>query len=135
MTGCTGYSRRYEYNKKMRIWETCTILAEKEFKKLQDQADYNKKVDPLVYIGKLVMFVVTALLAILMVTVIIMTYIAELGAEQSDKVNPMEQIAKKINEDGDTTSSLLLTILLAHMFMGMAYFFIVTTFHGNVTVG
>lgn len=89
MTGCTGYSRRYEYNKKMRIWETCTILAEKEFKKLQDQADYNKKVDPLVYIGKLVMFAVTGMLAVLMVTAIIMTYMAELGAEQSDKFNPM----------------------------------------------
>ncbi len=34
MTGCTGYARRYEYNKQMRVWETCTILAEKEFRKL-----------------------------------------------------------------------------------------------------
>ena len=36
MTGLTGYVRRFQYGKKMRIWETCTILAEKEFKKLQD---------------------------------------------------------------------------------------------------
>jgi len=36
MTGLTGYLRRYEYNSKMTMWETCTILAEKEFKKLQD---------------------------------------------------------------------------------------------------
>ena len=31
MTGLTGYLRRYEYNSKMTMWETCTILAEKEF--------------------------------------------------------------------------------------------------------
>jgi len=36
MTGFTGYIRRFQYGKKMRIWETCTILAETEFKKLED---------------------------------------------------------------------------------------------------
>jgi len=34
--GLNGYVRRFQFHKKMRILETCTILAEKEFDKLED---------------------------------------------------------------------------------------------------
>ena len=37
----------------MRLWETQTLSAEVEFKKLVDQSDYNNKVEPLYYWGKL----------------------------------------------------------------------------------
>lgn len=75
MTGLTGYVRRYEFNKKLRIWETCTILAEKEFKKLQDQADFNKRVDPLIYIGKLILSVFAFAIAISFIIVVFMSFL------------------------------------------------------------
>ena len=59
MKGFQGYLRRFQFHKKMRILETCTILAEKEFAKLEDQADFNKRVDPLKYIGRLLLSIFT----------------------------------------------------------------------------
>jgi LMBR1 domain-containing protein 1 len=47
MKGLTGYCRRFQFNRKLRVWETCTMLAEREFRKLNNQADFNNKVDSL----------------------------------------------------------------------------------------
>ena len=79
MTGLTGYVRRYEYNKKMRIWETCTILATKEFKKLTDQADYNKNVDPLVYVGRLLGSCFSGFIGVTTIVVICFSMVEKVG--------------------------------------------------------
>ena len=50
MRGLTGYTRRYTFSKQMTVWQTRTIMAEKEFEKLQDQADFNNRVEPCYYI-------------------------------------------------------------------------------------
>ena len=50
MRGLTGYTRRYAFSKQMTVWQTRTIMAEKEFEKLQDQADFNNRVEPCYYI-------------------------------------------------------------------------------------
>ncbi len=63
-----------------------------------------------------------------------MGYLKNLGTE-SESANPIAQISKVVNEEGDTTKALLFTILLAHLYLGLAFFFIVATFHGNITVG
>ena len=49
----TGYTRRYAFSKQMTVWQTRTIMAEKEFEKLQDQADFNNRVEPCYYIWQL----------------------------------------------------------------------------------
>mmetsp|Transcript_21119 Transcript_21119/g.25993 ORF Transcript_21119/g.25993 Transcript_21119/m.25993 type:complete len:137 (-) Transcript_21119:829-1239(-) len=36
MKGITGYWRRFQFSKKLRILETCTIVAEQEYQKLED---------------------------------------------------------------------------------------------------
>ena len=36
MRGLTGYTRRYAFSKAMTVWQTRTLMAEKEFEKLQD---------------------------------------------------------------------------------------------------
>ena len=75
MTGFTGYIRRYAYGKKMRIWETCTILAEKEFNKLKDQADYNKKVNPLKFLAKMVSAICTGAMAATFISVMMLRFL------------------------------------------------------------
>ena len=37
--------------------------------------------------------------------------------------------------EADTTKQLLYALLLSHIYLFMSYFYIVATFHGNVTVG
>lgn len=110
MTGFTGYVRRYEFNKKLRTWETCTILAEKEFKKLQDQADFNKHVDPLIYVGKLILSVFAFLIALSFIVVIFLSFLAGFGIG-TDGVNPLEQIGAQLHDDTTTTLDLVLTIV------------------------
>ena len=53
--GITGYVRRFGFNKAQRALETKTLSIEIEFKKLQDQANYAKNVEPLVYVGSLLL--------------------------------------------------------------------------------
>ena len=91
MTGVSGYLRRYEYNKKMRIWETCTILAETEFNKLKDQADYSKKVDPFKYIGKLICSILSMALAATFIVIVFMNFLESFGM-RTDSVNPIDKI-------------------------------------------
>ena len=91
MTGMSGYVRRFEFNKKMRTWETCTILAEKEFKKLQDQADFNKRVDPLVYIGKLILSICSFTIALAFIAVIFLNFLDSFGVG-TQRVNPLEHL-------------------------------------------
>ena len=134
MTGLTGYVRRYEFNKNMRIWETCTILAEKEFMKLEDQADFNKRVDPLKYVGKLLLSVFTALIGLLFVVVILMIFLENTGLG-AEGVNPIQQMGTEIHESDNSTTSLVLTIVMSHIFISLSFFFIIATAHGNTTVG
>ena len=72
MTGFQGYLRRFQFTKKMRILETCTVLAEIEFDKLKDQADFNVRVDPLTYIGKLLLSIITLAVGLFFLTLIVL---------------------------------------------------------------
>lgn len=72
MTGFQGYVRRFKFHKQMRILETCTILAEKEFAKLEDQADYNKRVDPLKYMCRILQSCFTFLVGSCILTILIL---------------------------------------------------------------
>ena len=95
MAGITGYIRRYQYAKNMRIYETCTILAEKEFNKLQDQANFNKRVDPLKYIGKLIMSILSFSIAVALIYIIVLDFLDKKGQE-TETVNPLETLSNRL---------------------------------------
>jgi hypothetical protein len=61
--GITGYIKRFQFSKKLRILETKALTAETEFKKLSDMAKYADKVEPLTYVGNLIMGIFLALLS------------------------------------------------------------------------
>lgn len=63
----------------MRILETCTILAEKEYSKLEDQADFNKRVDPLKYVSKLVTSVLTLFLGLSVIAINVLKFLQIFG--------------------------------------------------------
>ena len=63
----------------MRILETCTILAEKEFDKLKDQSDFNKRVNPLKYIARLLMSIFTFAVGCSIMIILIIDFINHLG--------------------------------------------------------
>ena len=45
MRGLAGYTRRYTFSKQMTVWQTRTIMAEKEFEKLQSNLDKKCNLD------------------------------------------------------------------------------------------
>jgi len=63
----------------VRILETCTILAEKEYSKLEDQADFNKRVDPLKYVSKLVTSVLTLFLGLSVIAINVLKFLQIFG--------------------------------------------------------
>jgi hypothetical protein len=62
--GFSGFRKRTTFKKKLRILETRSLLAEKEFKKLEMEVDYVKKVEPLKYSFLLVLGVICILLTL-----------------------------------------------------------------------
>ena len=64
MKGFTGYIKRFKFSKKLRELETKALTAETEFKKLSDMAKYSDKVEPLEYVGKLILGILAALLSL-----------------------------------------------------------------------
>jgi|LauGreDrversion4_2_1035121.scaffolds.fasta_scaffold303025_1 hypothetical protein len=52
--GCTGWKRRRDFSKKMRVLESRALLAEKEYCILEMEANYFQMVEPMTYTFKLV---------------------------------------------------------------------------------
>ena len=141
MRGCQGYLRRFQYTKKMRILETCTVLAEIEFDKLKDQADYNKRVDPLKYIGKLLLSIITFVVGSFILLLLVLQ-LADYNApnENSSFLNPIDELGKYLDENVDTdgndsTSILILELFICILFSVTNLFIIWITYHGNHTLG
>ena len=61
--GFTGLKKRYIFSSKMRTWETNVMRCEIEFNKLNDQTDYSVRVEPIAYIGKLLLGILCILLS------------------------------------------------------------------------
>jgi hypothetical protein len=64
MKGFSGYRKRDAYKKKLRIFETRSLLAENEFRKLEMEADYYQKVEPMKYMFKLILGIICILLTL-----------------------------------------------------------------------
>ncbi|CDW87933.1 UNKNOWN [Stylonychia lemnae] len=62
--GYSGWRKRRAFNKKIRIFESRSLLAEKEFRILDMEANYSQKVEPLRYTFKLVLGIICALLTL-----------------------------------------------------------------------
>ena len=119
----------------MRILETCTILAEKEFKKLEDQSNFNKNVDPLKYIGRLVGAVLTFIAALSLLTIDILKFLNRFGLG-TESVNPLDILQEYINKQTDEDTFVLIAEMgISTLFIMTAIYFIKATHHGNKTIG
>ena len=123
----------------MRILETCTILAEKEYEKLRDQADFNKHVDPLKYVWRLFLSVFTFLCGVSVLLIYILKFMDMFGPESQEKSqNPIESLGQYINEevDQDGGATLLMAeIFCTLLFVALNLYIIWITHHGNYTIG
>lgn len=62
--GFSGWRKRRQFNRKIRIFEIKSLLAEKEYTILEKETDYFKKVEPLTYTFKLVLGIICTLLSL-----------------------------------------------------------------------
>ena len=62
--GFSGWKKRRAFNKKVRIYESRSILAEREYKQLEMEANYSTKVEPLKYTLKLILGIICLLLTL-----------------------------------------------------------------------
>jgi hypothetical protein len=76
--GLTGYVKRYQFGVAMRLWETQTLSAEVEFRKLEDQSDYQNKVEPLYYWGILALSILSFLLSINFLYLVLLQFLSQL---------------------------------------------------------
>ena len=124
----------------MRILETCTILAEKEFEKLEDQSNYNKRVSPLKYIGRLILFVLTSLVGTLIMFVLIVDFVQDFGDEnlyidQRHFVDNLGEIVNERDEANEGTGTMILSVFTCLLFIFTNLYFIWATYHGNKSIG
>lgn len=62
--GFSGWRKRRVFNKKIRVYETKCLLAESEFRVLEKEVDYYKKVEPMKYTFRLIMGILSTLLTL-----------------------------------------------------------------------
>ena len=58
----------------------------------------------------------------------------EFGVE-TYAVNPLEQVTNLLNEGNSDNKDLVITILISHIFMACSFFMLISTGHGNETIG
>ena len=140
MKGFQGYLRRFQFHKKMRILETCTILAEKEFEKLEDQADFNKRVDPLKYISRLLLSIFTFFIGLSILIIYCLKFMKMFGTTDTGDVfeNPIDKLGIYVHETNETDGGgtlMMLELFICLLFCFSSVYFIWTTHHGNYTIG
>jgi len=59
--GFSGWRKRRAFNRKLRNFECKSLLAEKEYRILEKEADFYKKVEPLKYTCRLILGVLFTL--------------------------------------------------------------------------
>ena len=69
--GWTGFIERRKFNQKLRNFEISSMKCEREFIKLDLQTDYIKKVEPCVYVGKLILGILFIFMSAICVSVFI----------------------------------------------------------------
>ena len=98
MKGLTGYCRRFQFNRKLRVWETCTMLAEREFRKLNNQADFNNKVDSLFYLFKLFLSVICGAISLYFVFLVIVQFLQFFNLD-IEFLDPIVKMTELLNQE------------------------------------
>ena len=121
MRGLAGFTRRYTFSKEMTVWMTQTLLAEKEFKKLEDQADFNNRVEPCHYIWKLIQGLLALLYSGLLMFVLlsILFYRAGVGTKI---LNPFSALNDYVLDLGQGDARLVIFWIVGTIFV-MFYIF------------
>jgi hypothetical protein len=78
MKGWQGFVKRYQFGQAIRLWETQTLSCQVEFKKLEDQAEFDEKVEPLYYVGMLIVAIIFTLMSLNMYYMISLNLISML---------------------------------------------------------
>lgn len=62
--GFSGWRKRRAFNKKIRVFEMKSLLAENEFRVLEKEVDYYKKVEPMKYTCRLILGIISIMLTL-----------------------------------------------------------------------
>ena len=117
--GLTGYVKRMQFSSAMRRWETEILFCETEFVKLQDQADYANRVEPLVYVGKMTLFILCSLMS-LNVILMIMTWVATSFNETlGNSVNYINLLINSIEKDNQNAMGLEYILNLLYILISL----------------
>mmetsp|Transcript_17957 Transcript_17957/g.17148 ORF Transcript_17957/g.17148 Transcript_17957/m.17148 type:complete len:158 (+) Transcript_17957:668-1141(+) len=124
--GWAGYRKRSAFKKKLRVYETRSLLAETEFNKLEMSADYVKKVEPMWYYCKLFLGICCVLMTLNM-----------LGIISFDIIDAFLTSLKVtyLNEFINELLARNLDFVAAIIFLGISIYMLIITVKGNATIG
>ena len=136
MRGFTGYTRRYVFSKEMTVWMTQTLLAEKEFKKLEDQADFNNRVEPCLYVWKLIQGIMALIYSIIIMFLLSASLFQQAGLA-SAALNPMTLMNDYILSlgEGDENRRIIIFWLMGTLFVMFCVFIQIVAETGNEKLG
>eukprot|EP00347_Sterkiella_histriomuscorum_P002802 403366747 len=127
--GFSGWKKRRTFNKKVRIYESRSLLAEKEYRLLDMQANYAQKVEPLKYTLKLVLGIICALLTLNWFAQIILEILLVLKVGQSFlRLSYLNSIMIILIDNK-------VSIIGSIIFIIMAFYLLVISVYGNFTYG
>jgi hypothetical protein len=118
----------------LRHVEKDAIFYQIEFEKLQDQADYANKVEPLTYVGKLILSFFAAIGSLNVITILVMDLITAWTGDDDTKYNYLENLNIWVMSIY-SAKDLNLIAICNWTFVGVAYFMLYTASQGNRVFG
>jgi hypothetical protein len=127
--GLTGYVKRMQFSSAMRRWETEILFCETEFIKLQDQADYANRVEPLVYVGKIMLFILCTLMSLNVILMILTWTVTLFNQSLGDSVNYINLLINSI--ETDNTNAMGLEYIINFLFITISLYLLSCATKGN----
>ena len=97
------------------------MLAEREFKKLNAQSDYNEKVDELSYVGRLILSMIMCLFSLYYIFLVMMLFLRYFGVDMTI-VDPIEKLSDIVISNPGTTEAFIFTLIINSIFCSICLY-------------
>jgi hypothetical protein len=124
--GLSGWRKRRTFYRKLRVYETQAMKAEKEYADLETASNFAKNYDMLAFTQKLVLGILYALLSLVWFTQMITENI--LNFQFEIKIDYITQLLDLMLVNG-------MTVLTSFFIVLMTYYLLIATIKGNYSFG
>lgn len=134
VTGLSGFTKRLKFNSHLRFTEKEAIFYQVEFEKMESQADFANKVEPMLYCWRICQSIMTTILSLNIFVILMLDIITQISDEPITKYNYMEMLNVWV-EQVHKEDGINLMALSNWTFVFFSFYMLWTATYGNKVLG